>query len=109
MDDYLDEALVGDDSENAPGPTPPKQGKRTNLTAPSNSFHYKNCTPTQNNPSSNKSVEDTPTHVIDEGTVLPLTHSVSFYRKQQAQVIFFNNVLYLFFTFVCIASVHAVA
>lgn len=35
---------------------------------------------------SDESSNDEPTHVVEEGNVLPLTHSVSFYRKQQAQV-----------------------
>ncbi|XP_018334408.1 anillin-like [Agrilus planipennis] len=88
MDDgYLDEAVSYDKS----GPTPPKQGRslspRPNgsIAQPSNSFNYKSYSPkitTQNSSSIN---ENMPTHVVDGDNVLPLTHTISFYRRQQPQ------------------------
>lgn len=66
---------------------------------PSNSFNYK-CFNTPNkcvNIAKNdfasplkspprKSSSEVPTYVVEGDNVLPLTHTVSFYRKQQNQV-----------------------
>ncbi|GLV36450.1 scraps [Carabus blaptoides fortunei] len=90
--------------------TPPR-----NVAAPSHSFHFSKGSPAKYGPpvleprspirqtaaspksharptsTSNgnsytpKKSIDLPTHVVDDGNVLPLTHTVSFYRKQQAQ------------------------
>lgn len=103
MDDYLDEAMANENYDYSNGPTPPKLGKvspkenETKISKPSNSFHYKNFspnvsqnktphkTPTKKIPSPRKS-SDLPTYVVDGDSLLPLTHTVSFYRKQQTPV-----------------------
>lgn len=98
MDEYLDEPLPDDD---VLGPSPAKQGKVSNVTPqPSDSFHYKAFpaadaktdtgsdefkTPKKIAMSPRKST-DLPTHVVDGESILPLTHTVSFYRRQQNQV-----------------------
>ncbi|XP_076255761.1 anillin, actin binding protein isoform X2 [Rhynchophorus ferrugineus] len=82
------------------GPTPPKQGRhgspKHSKAHQSNSFHYKSFT---TSPSQQKSKFQSPKRVIDsprQSTDLPLvvdgeqvltlTHTVSFYRKQQNEV-----------------------
>ncbi|CAH1118405.1 unnamed protein product [Phaedon cochleariae] len=98
MDNYLGEYSNGENSST--GPTPPKQVKplvvEKTTTHPSNSFNYKTFSPTVK-PEGNKfqspmktrtSVEpipDLPEYVVEGDNVLPLTHTVSFYRKQQNQ------------------------
>ncbi|CAG9861041.1 unnamed protein product [Phyllotreta striolata] len=93
MDNYLDD-LSNEDNASV-GPTPPKQVRQvyqkehTEL-QPSNSFSYKNCTSPQktnktqkSEPSPNKTL---PEYIVEGDNVLPLTHTVSFYRKQQNMV-----------------------
>ncbi|XP_049817405.1 anillin isoform X2 [Aethina tumida] len=99
LDGGLDE-IPEEESECTDGPTPPKhyrQSGNAQYAAPSHSFNYKNFTP--NNikspmsqfksplkvPSPRKSLENPTTFVMEGDNVLPLTHSVSFYRKQQSQ------------------------
>ncbi|KAF5291923.1 hypothetical protein FQA39_LY14155 [Lamprigera yunnana] len=104
MDDYLDEALAYECSD---GPTPPKYKRSTspidNAMSKSNSFQYKNCSPNKlllpnaddifpskksKTPVKNLSPnmnEECPSYVVEGDAVLPLTHTVSFYRKQQIQ------------------------
>ncbi|KRT82400.1 Pleckstrin homology domain containing protein [Oryctes borbonicus] len=101
MDDYLDEAIADENYDYSNGPTPPKLGKTSpkesekQISRPSNSFHYKGFSPNQNiSPyktptkvvSSPRKSSDLPTYVIDGDNVLPLTHTVSFYRRQQTPV-----------------------
>ncbi|XP_059484946.1 anillin-like isoform X2 [Neocloeon triangulifer] len=76
MDDFLDEAL-GNISEIASvGPTPPKKSR--------DKEEYVFRTPAAK---FIPSAPDTPipSVLVDEGNVKPLTHTVSFYRKQQSQ------------------------
>ncbi|KAK5647362.1 hypothetical protein RI129_002254 [Pyrocoelia pectoralis] len=93
MDDYLDEALAYDASN---GPTPPKHRRSRSpidkASHSSSSFQYKNCSPSKpttpyqtpiKEPSPIKN--ESPAYVVDGDDVLPLTHTVSFYRKQQTQ------------------------
>ncbi|XP_031344694.1 anillin isoform X2 [Photinus pyralis] len=98
MDDYLDEAMAYD-VEN--GPTPPKHKRSRSPidkgSHSSSSFQYKNFTPSK--PTSKPSTpyqtpikepsplesDESPAFVVDGDDVLPLTHTVSFYRKQQIQ------------------------
>ncbi|GJQ86774.1 putative cell division protein anillin [Trypoxylus dichotomus] len=103
IDDYLDEAMADENYDYSNGPTPPKLGKTSpkesekKISRPSNSFHYKSFspslsqsisphkTPTEKVTSPRKS-SDLPTYVVDGDNVLPLTHTVSFYRRQQTPV-----------------------
>ncbi|KAK4885871.1 hypothetical protein RN001_002142 [Aquatica leii] len=104
MDDYLDEALAYDGSN---GPTPPKIKRSVSpddrATNKSDSFQYKHCTPNKytspqglNLPTPKKfrtpikelspnRIDECPAYVVDGDEILPLTHTVSFYRKQQTQ------------------------
>lgn len=61
---------------------------------PSNSFNYKSYTPNKSHDtpkndfaspmkSPPRQTSDLPTYVVEGDNVLPLTHTVSFYRKQQ--------------------------
>lgn len=59
------------------GPTPPKCGKMELLKSPP-------VKPMRQQQPKDE-VEFMPTHVVDGDTVLPLQHTVSFYRKQQQQ------------------------
>ncbi|KAJ8910491.1 hypothetical protein NQ315_012338 [Exocentrus adspersus] len=88
MDNYLGEIS---DEDNSAGPTPPNTVDASTL------FNYKNYSPNVNTPktrfqspvkiiTSPKRNIDVPTHVVEGDSVLPLTHTVSFYRKQQSQV-----------------------
>ncbi|XP_018566415.1 anillin-like isoform X2 [Anoplophora glabripennis] len=97
MDNYLAEAS---DEDNSTGPTPPKQGRHVSpqiSAKPSNSFNYKSYSPnvaTSKNKfqspvkiiTSPKRQAELPTHIMEGDNVLPLTHTVSFYRRQQNQV-----------------------
>lgn len=95
MDDYLDEAMAHEaDSDYDEGPTPPKLGRSipaSSRAAPSNSFHFSKSSPRSKNPTpakkeySPKKSSELPTHVVEGENLIPLTHTVSFYRKQQAQ------------------------
>ncbi|KAJ3648680.1 hypothetical protein Zmor_020464 [Zophobas morio] len=90
MDDYIDEALAY--SGHTDGPSPPKQGRKSPLET-SYSFNYKNFpseSPSQfkspiKTPMRTEDAKNLPTHVVDGDNILPLTHTVSFYRKQQTQ------------------------
>lgn len=87
MDDYLDEALEYDKEKESMGPTPPKLAKSKDISFPSHSFHYKDYSPDVNRFKSpvkcKVSVEQSkPVQVDDGGGELPLTYTVSFYRKQ---------------------------
>ncbi|KAF5297571.1 hypothetical protein FQR65_LT10002 [Abscondita terminalis] len=94
MDEYLDEGITYEGSN---GPTPPKIKRSTSpsdqATNKSNSFQYKNCTPketpnkfrTPTKEYSPDEIDNSPAYVVDGDDVLPLTHTVSFYRKQQNQ------------------------
>lgn len=66
------------------------------MAAPSHSFNYKNFAPEKKLPNKFMSPlkeareslgsREPPTVIVDGDNVMPLTHTVSFYRKQQAQV-----------------------
>ncbi|CAG9831440.1 unnamed protein product [Diabrotica balteata] len=83
MDNYLDE-LSNEDNTSA-GPTPPKLNRQQTplktVTQSSSSFSYKNYSPCVNTPNQNL-----PDYVVEGDNILPLTHTVSFYRKQQNQI-----------------------
>ncbi|XP_065167773.1 anillin isoform X2 [Atheta coriaria] len=95
MNEYLNDI----DSEDSNGPTPSKHGKLQSpqKTQPSQSFCYKKFSSPQKSPSKFRSPckivtsprrdsgSNLPTHVVDGSDVLPLTYTVSFYRKQQTQ------------------------
>ncbi|KAJ8973922.1 hypothetical protein NQ317_001128 [Molorchus minor] len=97
MDNYLDE--LSNEENGSVGPTPPKQVRQASpqkaSTQPSNSFNYRNYSPNVSNSSKSKfqspvrirtsptKCMDLPTYVVEGDNVLPLTHTVSFYRKQQ--------------------------
>ncbi|XP_050299798.1 anillin-like isoform X2 [Anthonomus grandis grandis] len=105
----LDEILEEMDEESSTGPTPPKHGRHVSpkhvRPQQSNSFHYKSFTSSSSSgsnssPSSHKSPKfkspnkvvisprqsmDLPL-VVEGDNVMTLTHSVSFYRKQQNEV-----------------------
>ncbi|RZB39041.1 actin-binding protein anillin, partial [Asbolus verrucosus] len=89
VDDYIDEALAYNEAQTA-GPSPPKQGRQSPI-EPSHSFNYKSFQSESEfkspmkKPTSPKKTEDLPTHVVDGNNLLPLTYTVSFYRKQQTQ------------------------
>ncbi|KAJ8956078.1 hypothetical protein NQ318_016530 [Aromia moschata] len=99
MDNYLDD--LSNEDNTSIGPTPPKQVRQGSAekatTQPSNSFNYKNYSPNVSNTpkskfqspvkirTSPKKSIDLPTHVVEGDDLLPLTHTVSFYRKQQNQ------------------------
>lgn len=98
MDDYLDEAMAYSQAMKELGPTPPKQTKSTgfgNEVQTSNSFNYKAFSKSSleqqdfKSPlkvrSPRKSIESQ-NYIVEGNNVLPLTHTVSFYRKQQAMV-----------------------
>lgn len=53
---------------------------------PSNSFNYVGYNNEKENPKKYIEVPNLPTHLVDGENVVPLTHTVSFYRKQQQQV-----------------------
>ncbi|CAH0551583.1 unnamed protein product [Brassicogethes aeneus] len=93
--DYLND-MVEDDIESS-GPTPPKNLRQSQncQAAPSHSFNYKSFTPNVKSPKSQfrspmkvpsprKSLEQQQ-YVMDGDNMVPLTHTVSFYRKQQTQ------------------------
>lgn len=72
---------------------------------PSNSFNYKNYTPNKSysTPKNDfasplksppRQSSDLPTYVVEGDNVLPLTHTVSFYRKQQNQVRLISLITY---------------
>jgi actin-binding protein anillin len=103
MDDYIDEALAYNGAQSE-GPTPPKKGRKSPivriccerfffpmreflLQESSQSFKYKHFQNDNTFKSPMKKTvvdvaENLPTHVIDGDNILPLTHTVSFYRKQ---------------------------
>nr|XP_008200136.1 PREDICTED: actin-binding protein anillin isoform X2 [Tribolium castaneum] len=83
MDDYIDEALAYNGHKD--GPTPPKQERKSPIET-SNSFNYKSFQPEFKTPTKITPPDQLPTHVVDGDNLLPLTHTVSFYRKQQTQV-----------------------
>ncbi|XP_060534252.1 anillin isoform X2 [Cylas formicarius] len=102
LDEILEE--MEDDMSSA-GPTPPKQGRHVSPPSqhraqPSNSFHYKsfNSSVSSAGPKNSsfqspmKTVVNTPRQstelplVVDGDNVMSLTHTVSFYRKQQNEV-----------------------
>ncbi|KAF2896611.1 hypothetical protein ILUMI_09554 [Ignelater luminosus] len=103
-DEYLDEAVAYGASDKS-GPTPPKQSRSlspiNNVPQPSNSFQYKDYSPCKGSPQKNGTSENNfkspskvqstrksnelPAYVVDGDNVLPLTHTVSFYRRQQTQ------------------------
>ncbi|ENN80649.1 hypothetical protein YQE_02936, partial [Dendroctonus ponderosae] len=92
------------EEDSSAGPTPPKHGRHIspNRTKPqpSNSFHYKSFNSSSSSPpSAQKSKFQSPNKsiisprqstelplIVDGEQVLPLTHTVSFYRKQQNEV-----------------------
>jgi actin-binding protein anillin len=85
MDDYIDEALAYNGAQSE-GPTPPKKGRKSPIES-SQSFKYKHFQNDNTFKSPMKKTvvdvaENLPTHVIDGDNILPLTHTVSFYRKQ---------------------------
>ncbi|XP_044264365.1 anillin isoform X2 [Tribolium madens] len=82
MDDYIDEALAYNGQND--GPTPPKQERKSPIES-SHSFNYKSFQPEFKTPTK-VTPDQLPTHVVDGENILPLTHTVSFYRKQQTQV-----------------------
>ncbi|XP_019754287.2 anillin isoform X2 [Dendroctonus ponderosae] len=102
--DELDEILEEMEEDSSAGPTPPKHGRHIspNRTKPqpSNSFHYKSFNSSSSSPpSAQKSKFQSPNKsiisprqstelplIVDGEQVLPLTHTVSFYRKQQNEV-----------------------
>ncbi|KAF2896612.1 hypothetical protein ILUMI_09555 [Ignelater luminosus] len=105
MDDYLDEAIAYK-SPDKNGPTPPKQGRAISpednrSSHSSSSFQYKSGSPRRQSPQKDKSdtnnfrspskvvisrrSSELPAYVVDGDNVLPLTHTISFYRKQQMQ------------------------
>ncbi|KAG5896653.1 hypothetical protein JTB14_021298 [Gonioctena quinquepunctata] len=95
MDNYLEE-------NSSAGPTPPKLVKQLSpkktTAQPSDSFSYKNFSPSIKETPKNKFKSptkvrtspqqntDLPEYVVEGDNILPLTHTVSFYRKQQNQV-----------------------
>ncbi|XP_057658227.1 anillin-like isoform X6 [Diorhabda carinulata] len=85
MDNYLDDA--SNEDNNSVGPTPPKVrhvSPQKVVTQTSNSFSYINYSPDFSTPkTTNKSF---PEYVVEGENILPLTHTVSFYRKQQNQI-----------------------
>ncbi|CAH1132178.1 unnamed protein product [Ceutorhynchus assimilis] len=104
--DELDEILEEMDDDSSTGPTPPKHGRHVSpkhtKPQPSNSFHYKSFNSSSSSSSAstqkssnfqspNKSIisprqsTDLPV-VVDGENVMSLTHTVSFYRKQQNEV-----------------------
>ncbi|XP_030762791.1 anillin-like isoform X2 [Sitophilus oryzae] len=100
LDEILDEI---DDDDSGTGPSPPKQGRHYSpkhaRAHQSNSFHYKNfASPNDSKKKENnfqspkKIVAASPRPstelpvVVDGDEVLQLTHTVSFYRKQQNEV-----------------------
>ncbi|XP_066144957.1 anillin-like isoform X1 [Euwallacea fornicatus] len=98
--DELDEILEEIDDDSSAGPTPPKQARHISpkfkKPQTSNSFHYKSFSPSASVSKSqfqspNKSIisprqsMDLPL-VVDGDNVMTLTHTVSFYRKQQNEV-----------------------
>lgn len=52
----------------------------------SDSFSYKSYLSPKATTTSPRKSEDLPSYIVDGDNVLPLTHTVSFYRKQQTQV-----------------------
>ncbi|XP_074040615.1 anillin, actin binding protein [Leptinotarsa decemlineata] len=100
MDNYLEE--FNNEEDTSAGPTPPKQVKQVSpklqkATQPSNSFNYKNFSPSVKEMPKNQfqspiikispqPTSDLPEYVLEGNNVLPLTHTVSIYRRQQTQV-----------------------
>ncbi|XP_076748828.1 anillin-like isoform X2 [Xylocopa sonorina] len=91
MDEYLDECLALQEAQNAhteEGPTPPKLnkgGKSPSTT--STSFKY-NEGPSYRSPIkkvSSASPKQSEPYILDGDNLMPLMHSVSFYRRQQSQ------------------------
>lgn len=88
MDNYLDDA--SNEDNNSVGPTPPKLVRQVSpqkiVTQTSNSFSYKNYSPGITTPKTTPSNKSLPDYVVEGDNILPLTHTVSFYRKQQNQI-----------------------
>ncbi|XP_014204655.1 anillin-like isoform X2 [Copidosoma floridanum] len=88
MDEYLDECLALQDATEE-GPTPPKLNRNgKSPSSASNSFKYMQGSSYKSpikiiSPASSPRKREQ--YVVGEGGVVPLMHSVSFYRKQQSQ------------------------
>ncbi|KAG8239176.1 hypothetical protein J437_LFUL018994, partial [Ladona fulva] len=88
MDELLDEAFAEEDMVG--GPTPPKRKSNEGPLSPSRSSagqSYKSDPYARSMQSHHYEYQERqlPTHVVDGDQQLPLLHTVSFYRKQQAQ------------------------
>nr|CAI5823619.1 unnamed protein product [Callosobruchus analis] len=102
LDDLDTSNSQSEEDNNYPGPSPPKQVRQYSpektVAQPSHSFNYKNFSPNVNvspnkfaspvkiRTTPQKPSTDLPEYIVEGENVMPLIHSVSFYRKQQNQV-----------------------
>nr|CAH7732164.1 unnamed protein product [Callosobruchus chinensis] len=102
LDDLDTSNSQSEEDNNYPGPSPAKQVRQyppeKTVAQPSHSFNYKNFSPNVNvspnkfaspvkiRTTPQKPATDLPEYIVEGENVMPLTHSVSFYRKQQNQV-----------------------
>ncbi|CAH1981243.1 unnamed protein product [Acanthoscelides obtectus] len=100
--DDIDTTNSQSEEDNCSGPSPPKQVRQYSpektVAQPSNSFNYKNFSPNvKTSPNKfaspvkimatpQKPTNNLPEYIVEGDNVMPLIHSVSFYRKQQNQV-----------------------